>query len=245
MAAKLCKNNCGNCENCFHKTTHVIFDLDGTLMDTEKIYGLVMSELVGKFGVELTDIIRTKYQGSTSAVACEICIKELELPTTLEELLKDFRQLALEKIRNSILCPGAERLIKHLHSHNIPMAIATNSENDSAKIKIGLFKELFGYIHHMVTLNDVLHGKPAPDIYLLAMKKFPDNPKVGSCLVFEDSLTGMTAAVAAKMQCIFVNENGNDAATLNIKTLNDFEPELFGMPPFDAVKEPQKPIKKN
>ncbi|CAO1314330.1 unnamed protein product [Diamesa serratosioi] len=221
--------------NCFHKTTHVIFDLDGTLMDTEKIYEQVMSEVVGKFGIEIPESLKHKYFGLPCNVACEICLGELKLPVALEELQKSYKQLALVKLRESKLCAGAERLIKHFHSHNIPMAIATNSEVDFAKLKIDLFKDLFGLIHHMVTIDDVSHGKPAPDMYLLAMEKFPDRPEAGSCLVFEDSPNGMKAAIAAKMQCVFVNEQNNETATLHVKTLIDFEPELFGLPPLVAA----------
>lgn len=226
------KNN-----NCFRKTTHVIFDLDGTLVDTEKIYEQVVSELVGKFGIEIPESLKPKYFGLPSSVACEICLRELELPATLEELRNSYRQLALEKLRDSKLCAGAERLIKHFHSHNIPMAIATNSETEAANVKVGLFKDLFKLIHHMVTVDDVLHGKPAPDVYLLAMQKFPDRPNAESCLVFEDSPNGMKAALVAKMQCVFVNQKNNETATLHIKTLNEFEPELFGLPPFVDSKK--------
>ena len=231
--------------NCFHKTTHVIFDLDGTLMDTEKIYGEVINKIVGKFGIQIPESIKTKFLGLPCCDALEMCLKELELPTTLEELLKSYRRMVLEKLSDSTLCDGAERLIKHFHSHNIPMAIATNSENEAAKIKVGMFKELFGLVHHMVTVDDVLHGKPSPDMYLLAMQKFPDHPRAESCLVFEDSPNGMKAALAAHMQCVFLNTESNNAATLTVKSLNEFQPELFGMPPIADIKESEKPIKNN
>jgi pseudouridine 5'-phosphatase len=97
--------------------------------------------------------------------------------------------------------------------------------------------ELFGMIHHVVTASDVLHGKPAPDIFVRAAQKFPDRPSPEACLVFEDAPNGVKAARAAKMQCVMtpderVPDEMRQDATLVLASLEDFQPELFGLPPF-------------
>lgn len=80
----------------------------------------------------------------------------------------------------SYLILGAERLIRHLARHNVPMGIATSSGYDSVQAKLHNHKELFSLISHKVMGSsdpDVVHGKPAPDIFLICASRFPDKPK--------------------------------------------------------------------
>lgn len=75
---------------------------------------------------------------------------------------------------------GAERLIRHLHAHNIPICLATSSSKESMEVKTKHHRKLFSLFQHKVmgsSDSEVKHGKPAPDIYLLAAKRFPENPK--------------------------------------------------------------------
>lgn len=108
-------------------------------------------------------------------------------------------------------------------------------------MKVSNFPELFKLIHHIVTSGDVLNGKPAPDIFLLAAKKFPDRPKPESCLVFEEAPNGVKGARAGNMQCVMTPDKrlpmeGRDEATLVLRSLEEFQPELFGLPPFTRNK---------
>lgn len=74
---------------------------------------------------------------------------------------------------------GAERLVKHLHKNGVPIATATGSHTQSFELKTSGHKDLFSLFHHCVLSGDdpeCKHGKPAPDCFLLAAQRFPDNP---------------------------------------------------------------------
>lgn len=83
---------------------------------------------------------------------------------------------------------------------------------------------------------EVKNGKPAPDIFLIAASRFPDQPSPDNCLVFEDAPNGVKAAQSAGMQCVMVPEDyvpeNMRTATQVLKSLEDFKPEEFGLPAF-------------
>lgn len=120
------------------------------------------------------------------------------------------------------------------------MCLATSSPEDLMKLKTNNHREIFNLLNHYVcgsTDPEVKEGKPAPDIFLIAASRFPDKPKPEQCLVFEDSPNGVKAAHCANMQVVMVPDErisleDSCLATIRLKSLLDFQPELFGLPGF-------------
>lgn len=224
----------------FKKVTHCIFDNDGVILETENIYKNVFAGIASKYGKLYTPDVQMKVMGRPAIEAVATVINELNLPTTQNELLKEFRTESKKVIGSCPIIPGAERLIRHFHKHNIPIAVATSSHEETFQIKISNHQEIFSLFNHIVTGGsdpEVVQGKPAPDIFLVCAKRFPDNPLPEYCLVFEDTPNGVKAALAAGMQVVVVPDPNTDPelckdATLKVNSLEDVKLELFGLPPF-------------
>ncbi|XP_062712002.1 probable pseudouridine-5'-phosphatase isoform X2 [Aedes albopictus] len=224
----------------FRKVTHCIFDMDGLLLDTEKIYEKILRDLIKSYNTTYPWATRMKVMGTTEQRTVSIIVNDLKLSCTVDEFLKKFREKQLVDLAGAPLMRGAERLVRHLHENNIPIALATSSGTDSVEVKTKNHQELFNLFHHKVMGSsdaEVKEGKPAPDIFLVAASRFPDKPSPDQCLVFEDAPNGVTAGVSAGMQVVMVpdpnvKEDQRKHATLVLDTLEDFKPELFGLPAF-------------
>ncbi|KAK9888471.1 hypothetical protein WA026_000720 [Henosepilachna vigintioctopunctata] len=222
------------------KITHVIFDMDGLLIESESIYNRILTEITAEYGKIFDLNIRLKILGTPEPDTARILIEELKLPLTIDEFLKVYRARTAEQLTNPQLMPGAERLVQHLHKHKIPIAVATSSSHDSVKIKTQNHVKLFSLFHHIVcgsTDPEVKQGKPAPDIFLVCASRFSDKPDPFQCLVLEDAPNGVTGARAAGMQAVLVpneevGEEMKKSASLVVNSLLEFKPELFGLPPF-------------
>jgi hypothetical protein len=125
------------------------------------------------------DVKATLMGFQTEEVARKI-VSLYDIPITWEEYA------ALAKKQIDILMPGcqktkgAERLVRHLKGNNVPICLATSSSKESYDVKTAKHQELFKLFHHIVqgsSDDEVKHGKPAPDIFLVAAGRFPDGVK--------------------------------------------------------------------
>ncbi|CAK1545570.1 unnamed protein product [Leptosia nina] len=221
--------------------THVLFDMDGLLLNTEDLYTELFQNIVSKYGKNYTFDLKMKLMGSQAHETAEIITSELDLPMTPEEFQQEC-QKGESLFANCKLMPGAKSLIEHLHKHNVPMALATSSGEDSYHLKVDknhseIFS-LFPYKTFGSSDPTVKQGKPHPDIFLVTAAKFPERPAPEKCLVLEDAVNGVKSAVAAGMQVVVVPDTRIDKALLTeatqiLNSLEEFKPELFGLPPFD------------
>ncbi|XP_031635711.1 probable pseudouridine-5'-phosphatase [Contarinia nasturtii] len=224
----------------YKPVTHCVFDMDGLLFNTEPIYEDSVREICRSFGKEYPFDVRMKVMGTTEYNTAEITIKELSLPLTVPEFLIKLENLVAEEFKKVKMMKGADRLIRHLHKHNIPFCVASSACKEMGAIKWSGYPDLYKLFSHFVygsSDSEVKKGKPAPDIFLIAASRFEDKPDPTKCLVFEDSPNGVKAAVAANMQSVMVPDASlpiekRAEATIVINSLEDFQPELFGLPAF-------------
>jgi HAD superfamily hydrolase (TIGR01509 family) len=207
-----------------HNVRAVVFDLDGLMFNTEELYIDVGTELLrrrGKtFGKELLD----RMMGRPSAVALQFMIEEHGLSSTVEELLAETDEIFPEILRTRLMpMPGLVDLLDALERHNVPKAIATSSRRlfvDRVLTPFG-FHPRFAFI---LTSEDIVHGKPHPEIYLRAAAQHGVAPQ--EMLVLEDSQNGCRAAIAAGAIAIAVpgdHSRSHDftGATLIAQSLKD------------------------
>ena len=178
-----------------HAVRAVVFDLDGLMFNTEELYIDVGTELLrrrGKtFGKELLD----RMMGRPSAVALQFMIEEHGLSSTVEDLLAETDEIFPEILRTRLMpMPGLVELLDALERHNVPKSIATSSRRlfvDRVLTPFG-FHSRFAFI---LTSEDIVHGKPDPEIYLKAAAMHGVAPQ--EVLILEDSQNGCRAAIAA------------------------------------------------
>lgn len=209
-----------------------LFDLDGLLLDTEPIHGRAWLEAAAAFGTRLNPAQLLQLRGRRRhdcARQVLTWIKEAgQHCESCEALLAVRQPLADTLLASAPAMPGAETLIQRCQALAIPMALATSSSRSAVEHKAAPHPWL-----RLITVRvhgddpELLAGKPAPDVYLLAAARLGVDPR--RCWAFEDSPAGALAAAAAgcrlhvlcPAQGAPVSREGFPAEAIWLEDLND------------------------
>lgn len=216
--------------------THIIYDNDGLLLDTEPFYTKAHEALANRYGKVFDWTVKSKMIGLPAEDSANVVIRALQLPLSVAEYLEARRHLLEVLFPQAEPMPGAVRLSMHLHKAGLPQAVATSSDRYYFDLKITRHKEWYKIFQCVVLGDDpeIQRGKPAPDIFLLAAKKMKADPS--HCLVVEDSPAGIEAARGAGMFAVAVPDphmadSAYSGAHQIIRSLHDLDPARWGLPP--------------
>ncbi|MDX2214339.1 MAG: HAD-IA family hydrolase [Oculatellaceae cyanobacterium bins.114] len=215
--------------------THIIYDLDGLLLDTEFIHAQVNQAIASQYGKVFDTSIQSKVIGRMAADSARIIIDLLELPLTVQDYVTQKNALIYDQYSLARPMAGAMELTHHFHQHGIPQAIASSSTQRPFQAKITHHHEWLKLFECVVLSDDPKspQGKPEPDCFLIAAERLGAAPE--QCLVFEDSIAGVTAAKRAGMSVVAVPATYVDRALLQeadeiLTSLNHFQPERWHLP---------------
>ena len=198
----------------------VLFDMDGTLIDSMWVWRDIDKEYLGKYGLKMPEDFQNKISGMSFSETA-VCFKEtFPIPETIEEMMDNWNAMAVEKYRNHVpLKPGALDFLKYLKKTGRKTAICTsNSRYLTETVLQSLGAE--SMFDSILTADEKLRGKPAPDIYLRACERLNSAP--ADCLVFEDIYMGVLAGQGAHMKVCAVKDSFSEAEWPDIEKTADY-----------------------
>jgi HAD superfamily hydrolase (TIGR01509 family) len=173
----------------------VVFDLDGLIANTEDLYEKAGETVLARRGKTYDAPLREQMMGRPVADALRIMIDCHSLTDPLETLLCECKEEMLALISTSLeAMPGLYELLDELRAAKLPIGVATSGPRDYAAHVLTQLN-VFDRFQFVLTANDIHHGKPDPEVYLLAAKTLGLPP--AQIMVLEDSGNGCRAAVAA------------------------------------------------
>jgi HAD superfamily hydrolase (TIGR01509 family) len=180
----------------------VLFDLDGTLIDSEPLWGVSMDRVAGHLGGSLSADVRAATTGQSIPVAVKLLLDDIGSAEGVAETTSLLLSITAEIFAEDLLWqPGAEQLIERVRAAGIKTALVTNSPRQIVDVALG---GLLGAHRFDVTIcgDEVARGKPDPHPYLHAMELL--GLSAAQCLAVEDSPSGTAAAIAAGIPVLVV-----------------------------------------
>lgn len=182
----------------------VIFDLDGSLVDSMWMWRAIDIEYLGRFGIPLPEDLQSRIEGMSFSETAVYFKEHFPIPDSIDQIKEDWNRMAWDKYANEVpLKPGIPEFLERCREEGIKLGIATSNSRQLVE-NIAKVHNLRNYFSCIMTGCDVAHGKPSPDIYLAAAEGLDCPPS--KCLVFEDIIPGIQAGKAAGMRVCAVED---------------------------------------
>ena len=204
----------------------VIFDLDGTLIDSMGIWLQVDKEYLIKRGIPVpSDLFEDVPEGNSFNEICQYFKDKFNLPDSIEEIGTEWTGMVAQHYKTEIrLNRGAKELIEYLHEQNVKMAIGTSNTKYLAETVLKA-NGVLQYFDSIVAGCEEIKGKPYPDIFLKAAEELMVDPS--DCMVIEDTLNGVRAAHNGGMDAFAIFDDNDTHNVENLKKEAEFYAEDF------------------
>ncbi len=198
----------------------VLFDLDGTLVNSMWMWRNIDIEYLGSFGISLPETLQKDISGMSFSETAVYFKETFHIPDSLEQIKQTWNEMAFYKYTHEVpLKPGALEFLKRLKKLGIRTGIATSNSKELVQAVVESL-QISAYLDEIHTSCEVAKGKPAPDIYLLVAKCLKASPE--HCLVFEDIPEGILAGKRAGMKVCAIEDEFSSLMTEEKKKLADY-----------------------
>lgn len=182
----------------------VIFDMDGSLVDSMWMWRAIDIEYLGRYGIPLPENLQSEIEGMSFGETALYFKEHFPIPESLEEIKQTWNRMAWDKYIYEVpLKKGIPAFLKGCRESGIRLGIATSNSRELVE-NVAATHHLREYFTSIVTGSDVERGKPAPDIYLEVARQLAIPPS--ECLVFEDIVAGIQAGKNAGMRVCAVED---------------------------------------
>lgn len=197
----------------------VLFDLDGTLVDSMGMWEEIDIEYLARFNLKKPDNLQRKLEGLSFRETAVYFQDNFNIPDSVDAICRDWLAMADEKYMYKVkLKPGAYEFLTYLKDHGISTAIASSNHTDLIDDCLKAH-----HIDHMIdvviTCDDVVAGKPDPSVYLACAERLRLTPD--RCLVFEDIPCGIEAGKNAGMTVCAIWDSYSDSVSAKKEELSD------------------------
>lgn len=183
----------------------VIFDLDGTMVNSMWMWHDIDIEYLERFNILLPEGLQAEIEGMSFHETAIYFKNRFQIEDSLEEIKASWNAMAWDKYTLEVpLKEGIKEFLELCKSRQIKLGIATSNSRELVT-QILKVHEISDYFDCIMTGCDVLHGKPAPDIYLAVSEQLKIEPE--NCLVFEDIVPGIQAGLNAGMKVCAVEDD--------------------------------------
>ena len=198
----------------------IIFDLDGTLVDSMWIWRSIDIAYLGRFGIALPEDLQSKIEGMSFDETAVYFKETFGIADDVEEMKRTWNEMAADKYSNEVfLKDGVKELLVCCKQQGIRLGIASSNSRELVE-RILQAHHLEGVFDCVLTGTDSYRGKPAPDIYLAAAERL--QTRAEDCLVFEDITAGIGAGKSAGMTVCAVEDAYSKDQLAEKKRLADY-----------------------